>query len=97
MPGTIPNQQAILDVAGLIVDGVAVSEASLAGDIVEARFWARLVADHARIQSLPRVEAKAFELARLLRKSHDSPLSGYARAVLDLSEELDRALFLLRA
>lgn len=29
----MPNEQAILDVAGLIVDGVAVSEALLAEDL----------------------------------------------------------------
>jgi hypothetical protein len=87
----------ILEVAGLIVDGVAVSEALLAGDIVEARFRAGLVADRASIHGMPRVEAKAFEVGRLLGEMNQQPLQGYAEAIVELSEELDRAVALLRA
>ena len=92
----MPNEEAILEVAGLLVEGVAVSEALLAGDVLEARFRARLVADHASIHGLPRVEAKAFEVVRLLGEGDHPPLPGYAQAVVDLSEELDRVIALLR-
>jgi hypothetical protein len=92
----MPNEQAILEVAGLLVDGVAVSEALLAGDLVEARFRAHLVADGASIHGMPRVEARAFEVVRLLGENNDPPHPGYAEAVVDLSEELDRVIALLR-
>jgi len=90
------DEQAILEIAGLIVDGVAVSEALLAGDLEEARFRAHMVADHASLHGLPRVEAKAFEVVRLLGEANHPPQSGYAEAVMDLSEELDRVIALLR-
>lgn len=90
------DEQAILEIAGLIVEGVAVSEALLAGDAMEARFRAQLVADHAGIHGLPRVEAKAFEVVRLLGEGDCPPLPGYAQAVVDLSDELDRVIALLR-
>ncbi|WP_213948320.1 hypothetical protein [Luteibacter sp. dw_328] len=79
------NEEAILEVAGLLVDGVAVSEALLAGDVVEARFRARLVADGARLHGMPRVEARAFEVVRLLGEGHRPPLPGYAEAIVKLS------------
>lgn len=92
----MPNEQAILEVAGLLVDGVAVSEALLAGDLVEARFRARLVADHASIHGMLRVEAKAFEVACLLGEGNRPPLPGYAEAIFDLWDELDRVIALVR-
>jgi hypothetical protein len=92
----MPNERAILEVAGLLVDGVAVSEALLAGDLVEARFRARLVADSASLHGMPRVEARAFEVVRLLGESNHPPLPGYAEAIVSLSEELDRVIALLR-
>ncbi|HEY4293064.1 hypothetical protein [Luteibacter sp.] len=66
----MPNEQAILEVAGLLVDGVAVSEALLTGDLVEARFRARLVADGASLHGMPRVEAKAFNVVRPLEDAN---------------------------
>jgi hypothetical protein len=92
----MPNEQAILEVAGLLVDGVAVSEALLVGDLVEARFRARLVADGASLHGMPRVEAKAFNVVRLLGDVNQRPLPGYAEAIVELSEELDRTIALLR-
>jgi hypothetical protein len=91
----MPNEGAILEVAGLVADGVAVSEALLAGDLVEARFRSRLFTDHASIHGIPRVDAKAFEVAPLLGEANHPPLPRYAEAALKLSEELDRVLALL--
>jgi hypothetical protein len=93
----MPNEQAILEVAGLIVDGVAVSEALLAGDMEEARFRTRLVVGHARLHGMTEVQAAAVELVRLLGKTGNQPTAGYASAVVELSEALDRALTVLRA
>jgi hypothetical protein len=90
------DEQAILEIAGLIVDGVAVSEALIAGDLQEARFRAHMVADHASIHGLPRVEAIAFEVVRLLGEGNRPPLPGYAEAIDDLSEELDRVITLMQ-
>jgi hypothetical protein len=91
----MPNEEAILEIAGLIVDGVAVSEALLAGDLVEARFRSSLVAGQASLYGMSRVEVRAFEVVRLLGDANHPPLPGYAEAVLKLSEELDRVLTLL--
>lgn len=93
----MPNEEAILEVAGLLVDGVAVSEALLAGDVVEARFRARLVADYAATYGMTHVHVAAAEVVRLLGNADHPPVADYARAVLDLSRELDQALVLLRA
>lgn len=91
------REEDILEVAGLLVDGVAVSEALLADDLTEARFRARLVAGHASRHSMTEVEAAAVEVVRLLGDETHPPLPGYAQAVLDISGELDKALANLRA
>ena len=94
---SMSSEADILQVAGLIVDGVAVSEALLAGDFTEARFRARLVAAHAGTHGMAGVQAAAVEVVRLLGEGAHPPLPGYAQAVLDLSDELDQALTFLRA
>ena len=43
------------------------------------------------------VHAAAVEVVRLLGDDAHPPLTGYARAVLDLSGELDQALSILQA
>jgi uncharacterized Ntn-hydrolase superfamily protein len=93
----MPDEEAILEVAALIVDGVAVSEALLAGDVVEARFRAQMVAAHAHGHGMRGVQAAAVKVVRLLGDGSHPPLPGYAQAVLDLSEALDRVLARLRA
>jgi hypothetical protein len=93
----MPDEEAILEVAALIVDGVAVSEALLAGDIVEARFRAQMVANYANAHGMHAVQTAAVKVVRLLGDGSHPPLPGYAQAVLDLSEALDRALARLRA
>lgn len=75
------HEQAIFDIAELIVNGVAVSE---------ARFRACLVADDAGVHGTQRMEAGAFGVVRLLGENNDPPHPGYAEAIVDLSEELDR-------
>nr|WP_063572197.1 hypothetical protein [Luteibacter rhizovicinus] len=93
----MPDEQAILDVAGLTMDGVALSDALLAGDLSEARFRAHLIACHVSTPSLSGVQAAAVDVLRLLGKSGTLPVAGYALAVLELSGSLDRALTLMRA
>jgi len=88
----MPNEQAVLDVAGLLSDSRALSEAVLAGDLQEARFRARLAAGRAGVQVMKKVEVTASELVRLLGHAGQPPLPGYAQAVLDLSAELDEAM-----
>ncbi|MGY3231145.1 hypothetical protein ACVWWJ_002629 [Luteibacter sp. HA06] len=62
----MPDEEAILEVAALIVDGVSVSEALLAGDILEARFRAQMVAAHALGHCMNGVQAAAVKVIRLL-------------------------------
>ena len=90
------TEEAFLDLAALLTDHVALSESLLAGDLVEARFRARLIAGNACRPSLANVQLAASEVGRLLGLPGHRPLPGYARAVLDLSEELGQALSVLR-
>jgi hypothetical protein len=93
----MPEEKAILDVAGLTMDGVALSDALLAGDLPEARFRAHLIARHASGPRLGDVQAAAVDVLRLLGKPGNLPMPGYPLAVLELSGSLDRALTLMRA
>jgi hypothetical protein len=85
----------IVDVAGLVIDAAALSEALLAGDLSEARFRAALVASCSEQCGLDGVQVAAFEVVRLLGAPGQPPLPGYAQAVLALSDELGQALVFL--
>jgi hypothetical protein len=85
-------QKAILDVAGLIRDGVAISGALIAGEWEEARFLSRMVAADAATLGLMDAYTAAVTVSEHLGAS-GRPLSAtYAQAFLDLSEALARAL-----
>lgn len=86
---------AVLDLAGLTIDGVALSDALLSGDLSEARFRATLIARHASGPALRDVRAAAVEVVRLLGEPGNPPTAGYALAILELSGALDRTLRLL--
>jgi hypothetical protein len=88
----MPNEQAILEVAGLTADGVALSEALLGGDLTEARFRAHLIARRASAPHLCDVQEAAMHVVRLLGAPDKQPNKGYALAVMELSGALDQAL-----
>jgi hypothetical protein len=56
-----------------------------------------MVASHANAHGMHAVQTAAVKVVRLLGNGSQQPLPGYAQAVLDLSEALDRALARLRA
>lgn len=89
---TIPNEQAILDVAGLTADGVALSEALLGGDLTEAPFRAHLIARRASGPHLCDVQEAAVDVVQLLGGPGKPPNDGYALAALELSGALDQAM-----
>jgi hypothetical protein len=86
------HETAAPTVGGLISDGVALSEALLAGDFPEGRFRARLIVTNSGALGLSDVQAKAGEVVRLLGGPSCPPNTGYAMAVLQLSLVLDRTL-----
>lgn len=88
--------EAVPNVAALVVDGVALSESLLAGDLSEARFRAHIIARHAVGSHLRDVHSTAAEVVRLLGEPGNPPKPGYALGVLAFSEALDRALTYLR-
>jgi hypothetical protein len=90
------NDEAIVDLAGLTLDGVALSDALLIGDLSEARFRAVLIARQASGSALSDVRAAAVEVIRLFGPPRGLPMAGYALAVLELSGTLARTLRVLR-
>jgi hypothetical protein len=74
--------EAVPNVAALVVDGVALSESLLAGDLSEARFRAHIIASHAVGSHLRDVHSTAAEVVRLLGE----PGSSVSTAILDPDE-----------
>jgi hypothetical protein len=85
-------QKAILDVAGLIRDGVEISGALIAGEWEEARFLSRMIAADAATLGLMDAYAAAIAVSQHLGVSGRPLSAAYAQALLDLSEALARAL-----
>jgi len=91
----MPPEDVVLDIAGLLADAVVLCEALLAGDLVEARFRARLVAGNARVLGLDDVQVSAAAVGLFLGAVGKAPLPGYAQAAFQLSEHLQQALSFL--
>jgi len=89
---TLQHEESFLDLAGLIIDGVALSEALLGGDLSEARFRAKLIVSHSMGEHLAGVRLAAAEVLRLLGAPGQPPLPDCALAVLELSGALDDAM-----
>lgn len=87
----VPHDEAILGLSVLVCDSTGLSLALLSGDLAEARFRAGLVVMEANAQRLPAVQAAAETVVQLLGGPGRRPRPGYAAAVLNLADELDRA------
>lgn len=85
-------QRAVLDVAALTRNAMAISEALIAGDWAEARFLSRVIAADAAILGLMDVYTAAITVSEQLGVAGSPPSSAYAQAVLALSEALASAL-----
>lgn len=82
---------AVSGIAAVLSDAVAVSEALLSGDIVEARFRTALLASHAAVAGWGDVQSVAAWVSGLL--DTPQPLqSEYAKAALALSVAVEHAL-----
>lgn len=91
------EDDAVLDAAELLVDGVALSEALLAGDQSEARFRARLIAAKAPLAGYQEVHVAAVQVLDLLGLPGHRPQAGYAQAIVTLSVAIEQAACFLRA
>lgn len=93
----MPQEGSILDVAVLVLDAAALSEALLDGDLQESRFRANLIEAFARVHDLPAIQKAAHAVVNRLGKTGEMPKNGYAKAVQELSIELDKDLTRLRS
>jgi hypothetical protein len=90
------HEESVLALASLVLEAAALSEALLDGDLEEARFRAELVAGLAHTQGLPAIQRAALAVVNRLGNAGDPPRNGYAKAVQDLSVELDGTMARLR-
>jgi hypothetical protein len=86
------REDSVLDVAGLVLDATALSEALLDGDLQESRFRADAIAGNAYRLGMSAVHTAALAVVNRLGSDGDPPKNGYAKAVHDLSLELDDAM-----
>ena len=87
----MPDEAAILQHAEIIIEAVALSQAMLDRDIVEARFRARLVCTLATDAGLADVAGAAQTVVVLLGDGPDLPAAGYGEAIEALSVAIDEA------
>lgn len=93
----MPEDDAVLDAAELLVDAAALSEALLEGDLSEARFRARLIATRAPAAGYQEVHVAAVQVVDLLGLPGQRRQAGYAEAVMTLSVAIEQAACFLRA
>lgn len=86
------NEQSILELGSLLMEAAALSEALLEGDPQESRFRADLIAGNARRLGISAAHTAALAVVDRLGAADDFPKNGYARALQDLSRELDEAM-----
>lgn len=87
----MPDEDAILQHAEIIIEAVALSRAMLDRDIIEARFRARLVRSLAAEAGLANVANAAQSVVVLLGDGPDSPAAGYGEVIKALSVAIDEA------
>lgn len=92
----MPDEQAILEAAELLIEAVALSEALLEGDLTEARFRAGHLTEKPGVATNPNLRASAERVVSLLGPPGTHPLPGYADAVVDLTDRLEQAAAFLR-
>lgn len=92
----MPDEQAILEAAELLIEAVALSEALLEGDLTEARFRAGQLVEKPAVTNNPDLRASAGRVVSLLGAPGCYPLPGYADAVVDLTDRLEQAAAFLR-
>lgn len=93
----MPPKASIPEVAELVMDARALSEALLEGDVQESRFRAGLILGNASLLGLSSVHKAALALVDRLGVSGEVPKNGYAKAVQDLSVKLDEVMAGLRS
>lgn len=91
----MPHDGSTQEVADLALDAAALNEAFLSGDLLESRFRAGLIAGSALAHGLTGIHKAALAVVNRLGNSGDSPKNGCAKAMQDLSVELDDAMMRL--
>lgn len=89
----MPNENAVLMIAHISRDSVAMNEAALAGDFDEARFRAQLIRRKAESARLDHVMRAAARVSDRLGPIGSVPRSGYGGAMLAVATALDDAGF----
>jgi hypothetical protein len=85
----IPNEDAVLRVAQIVNESVAMNEAALAGDFDEARFRAQLIVSKAGGAGLGHVVLAAARVVDQLGPMGAVPKPGYGEVMLAVAHALD--------
>ncbi|MDF4024674.1 hypothetical protein P3W24_06845 [Luteibacter sp. PPL201] len=84
------DESRILALAELSLEGSAMNEAALAGDLDESRFRAALIAAKADECGLATIATAARHVERLLGIAGSEPNAGYGHAMLQLANVISR-------
>lgn len=85
----MPNDDAVLTIAHLVRDSVAMNDAALVGDFDEARFRAQLIVGKADAIGLSQVVLAAARVVERLGPTGSEPKPGYGEGMLAIANALD--------